>query len=72
MNKDTVGKQTTEELIRLLKTSVEGLSDDESKTRLSTYGTNVLKNESKTTIIKLIFSQFRSALIYLLILASLL
>ncbi|HEY5268127.1 MAG TPA: cation-transporting P-type ATPase [Candidatus Saccharimonadales bacterium] len=72
MNKDTVGKQTTEELIHLLKTSVDGLSDDESKIRLSTYGPNILKNESKTTIIKLIFSQFRSALIYLLILASLL
>lgn len=72
MNKDKVQKQTTEELISSLKTSADGLSEQEAKTRLESYGLNVLKNESKTTIIKLILGQFKSSLIFLLIVASLL
>jgi Mg2+-importing ATPase len=72
LRKADIQKQTTEELMRSLQTSAEGLSDREAKTRLTTYGLNVLKNESKTTVLKLILGQFKSSLIYLLILASLL
>jgi Mg2+-importing ATPase len=72
MNKEDAKKYTTEEFIRNLKTSTDGLTDYEAKNRLKTEGPNVLKNESKSTILSLILRQFKSALIYLLILASLL
>ena len=71
-SKADVQKQTTEELIHILQTSTDGLSDHEAKDRLLKYGSNVLKNESKRSVVDLIVSQFKSSLIYLLILASLL
>jgi len=72
MNRDNVQKQTTDELMNSLKTSFDGLSSNEAKSRLESYGHNILRNESKTTIPKLILDQFKSALIYLLVVASLL
>src|SRR5665213_1190124 len=72
MNKDSVQKQTTEELIHSLKSSTNGLSDQEAKTRLNSHGLNILKNESRSTIAKLILGQIKSALIFLLVVASLL
>jgi Mg2+-importing ATPase len=72
MNKDSVQKQTTDELIQKLKSSTNGLSDQEAKARLNNYGFNILKNESHSTITKLLFEQFKSSLIFLLIVASLL
>ena len=72
MNRDSVSKQTTEELIQSLKSSTNGLSDQEAKTRLNSHGLNILKNESRSTIAKLILGQFKSALIFLLVVASLL
>ena len=72
MNRDSVQKQTTEELVQNLKSSTNGLSDQEAKTRLNSHGLNILKNESRSTIAKLIFGQFKSALILLLVIASIL
>jgi Mg2+-importing ATPase len=71
-NKPAIEKQTIEELIQSLHTTTEGLSDAEAKNRLNSFGFNILKNESKTTVVRLIGNQFKSALIYLLFLASVL
>ncbi len=72
MNKADALKQPVEKLIESLGSSVDGLSANEAKNRFESYGSNILKNESKITIPKLIAGQFKSALIYLLVLASLL
>jgi Mg2+-importing ATPase len=72
LNKDAALKQTTEQLMETLHATADGLSDHEAKIRLTKYGLNVLRNESKRSISDLILSQFKSSLIYLLILASLL
>jgi Mg2+-importing ATPase len=72
MNKESVSKQTTEDLISSLGSSTNGLTNDEAKKRLEKYGLNILKNESHSTITKLLLGQFKSALILLLVIASLL
>lgn len=72
LTKTELQKSTAEELVHYLKSSDGGLSGHDAKTRLTTYGPNTLKSESKSTIIKLILGQFKSALIFLLVIASLL
>lgn len=72
MTKAGVEKQTTAELFNVLGSSVEGLTDHEAQNRLGIYGSNVLKDESKKSLFRLVLNQFKSSLIYLLILASLL
>lgn len=72
MNKDRIQKLSVQELTDSLNTSLNGLSNSEAKSRLLTYGSNVLKNESKMTVPKLIIGQLKSSLIYMLIIASVL
>ncbi len=72
MPKTDIQKQTTEELEDHLRTSINGLSDLEAKNRLNSYGLNILKNDTRRPVFKLLLKQLRSSLIYLLILASLL
>lgn len=71
-DKNDMQKETIEELTHSLQTSTEGLSDQEARNRLNTYGLNMLKNESNAKVLSMLLRQFRSSLIYLLILASLL
>lgn len=59
-------------LVDFLKTSNDGLSEDESKNRLKQYGPNIFKNNKKNTIPKLLLKQFKSSLIYLLVIATIL
>src|ERR1035438_9808901 len=68
--KTDIENLTTEELLHNLQASADGLSDHEAESRLETYGPNILKNEAKITVLKLIIGQFKSALIYMLVLAS--
>jgi P-type Mg2+ transporter len=68
--KKDIENLTAEELINNLQSSADGLTDSEAKSRLVKYGPNILKNEAKITVIRLIAGQFKSALIYMLILAS--
>ncbi len=67
-----IQNKTIEELASQFQSSLDGLSEHEAKNRLTTYGLNILKNESRATILKLVLDQFKSSLIYLLVLASLL
>ncbi|MDD5417951.1 MAG: calcium-translocating P-type ATPase, SERCA-type [Candidatus Nanoarchaeia archaeon] len=55
----------------MLKTSEKGLSDKEAVARLEKYGKNVLKEGKKTTPLKIFLSQFKSVMIWVLIVAAL-
>jgi len=60
----------TKEVLQKLKTSEEGLTDDEARARLSEYGTNVFAREEKTSKLKILLHQFTSPLIYILMAAG--
>ena len=60
-----------EELFRNLKTSEKGLSEVEAAKRLEKYGENELKEIYKINPFKIFVSQFKSFLIYVLIIAAL-
>lgn len=59
-----------DEVLKELKTSRDGLSQDEASRRLEKYGKNELVEEKKTGPVKLFLSQFMDILIILLILAA--
>ncbi|HLC64246.1 MAG TPA: HAD-IC family P-type ATPase, partial [Patescibacteria group bacterium] len=53
-----------------LKSRKEGLSDDEAKLRRIKYGFNQLPRKKKLTKLNILVAQFRSALVYILIIAA--
>jgi len=53
-----------------LRTSDEGLSSGEAEKRLGEYGKNELKEKEKISLFRLFLSQFKSILIFILIIAS--
>lgn len=59
--------ESSEEVIKQLKTSGTGLTDEEAKIRLAEYGNNTFHNREKINIITLFLKQFLSPLIFLLI-----
>ena len=59
-----------DEVLKELKTSRDGLSQDEASRRLEKYGKNELVKEKKAGPVKLFLSQFMDILIILLILAA--
>ncbi len=63
---------TAEETLQELQASKNGLSQDEAKKRLQTYGPNELKKEKRKSPIKIFLNQFRNVLIIILIIAILL
>ena len=64
--------QNTEELMKILETSKDGLTDEEVSKRLSFYGNNIFKNKNKLDVINIFLKQFVSPLIFLLIGAAVL
>jgi len=58
------------EVLRLLETTAEGLSSKEASKRLSLYGYNDIKEEKKITPLQLFVNQFKSFLIGILIIAT--
>lgn len=62
--------QTPEEVMRTLGTSQEGLSEEEAKKRLATYGANELDEGKKTTMLQKLFAQFKDLMIIVLIAAA--
>jgi P-type Mg2+ transporter len=59
-----------EEVFRELNTSEEGLTSLEANERLNKYGNNSLKEKDKRTILGIFLSQFKSAFILILLLAT--
>ncbi len=72
MHKDDVLKLDENQVVDALQTSVDGLASNEAQHRLDRFGPNILRNESKTKTVDLLIKQFKSPLIYLLILAGVL
>jgi Mg2+-importing ATPase len=70
MDKNKIKHLSVEELVRLLNSSVNGLSTSEAKLRQVKYGFNIIKNESKHSALKMLIQQFVSPLVYLLVVAS--
>lgn len=64
--------EAADAVLKTLNTSEEtGLSSEEAEKRLEKYGKNELKEEEKTSVVKLFLSQFKSFLIIILIAAAL-
>jgi len=72
MDKEKVKSIDFHLLMTELDTSPTGLPAPEAQSRLLRYGQNILKNESKKSISELLLKQFRSSLVYLLLVAALL
>ena len=61
-----------EELLRLLDATEAGLDEKEAQKRLNQYGANLLKPSKRLHSLSLLFSQFKSPIILLLIFAAIL
>jgi len=59
-----------QEVIKDLKTSLDGLTVDEAKKRLKEYGPNELPEEKPFSLWLIFLRQFKSALIYILLIAA--
>ena len=64
--------KTSDEFLEQFSTSINGLSQSEAERRLKYYGPNELKKGKKITALSIFLSQFKNALIILLLFASLL
>lgn len=62
--------QQTEEVFKSLRTSINGLSGEEARLRLEKYGPNKLAEEERPPILETILHQFKSPLIYILLIAG--
>ncbi|RLG05365.1 MAG: hypothetical protein DRN68_08795, partial [Thaumarchaeota archaeon] len=58
------------DILRTLKTSFNGLSEDEVKRRLTTYGPNELKEEKRRSWLNMFLNQFKNVLILILLIAT--
>lgn len=62
--------QEADSVFEELGTSGAGLSSEEAEKRLEKYGENQLKEKEKVSVLRLFLSQFKSILIFILIIAS--
>jgi len=61
---------SVETVLKKLKTSRDGLSEKEARQRLKKFGLNKLPEEKRLTGLKIFLEQFRSPLIYILVIAG--
>ena len=59
-----------DEVLELAGTNADGLKDDEAKDRLDKFGKNTLPHEKKGLWLKILFNQFTSPLIIILLIAG--
>lgn len=69
---DNYYAQSTQQVMDILETSEKGLSAKEAEKRLEKYGHNELERKKKITPLQIFISQFKNALILLLVFAGLL
>jgi Ca2+-transporting ATPase len=62
--------QEAEAVLKELQTDVNGLSNDEAKTRLSQYGANELEEGKKKSLVQKFFEQFKDLMIIVLLAAA--
>lgn len=71
MSQENWHSKTAEETLEILKSSRDrGLSEEEAKSRLATYGTNELVAEEKTSALKIFVKQFKNLLLAILLVAT--
>ncbi len=63
-------KKNTQEVIKLLNSSLDGLSKEEAEERLKKYGHNELKEKEKSSVIKLFLEIFKDPLVIILLIAA--
>ncbi len=59
-------KKEVTEILKEFRTSYEGLTEEEARLRLKTYGKNIFQKLKKTSILNLFFNQFKNFIIYVL------
>ena len=62
--------KTAEDTLKDFNVSKEGLSNEEAKESLDSYGFNELNQKKKKSILQVFFSQFKDLLIFILIAAG--
>ena len=62
---------SVDETLRVLETRIEGLTQEEAQERLKVFGANEIKDSKEFSGLKLFLNQFRSPLIFILLLAGL-
>jgi Mg2+-importing ATPase len=72
MKSSDVAHFDSNQLVEALQSHIGGLSSSEAHARLLRDGPNVLRNESKESVASLLLKQFKSPLVYLLIVAGIL
>jgi len=60
----------SDQILSTLKTTKDGLQQDEAEQRLQQYGLNTISKQKKTTALSLLMKQFKSPLVIILIVAS--
>ncbi len=70
LNNETKYDKSAEDVLRMLDSSINGLSNDEAERRLLRFGENVLVEKEKDSPLKLLLSQFTNLLIVILIISS--
>ncbi|MFH1337699.1 MAG: calcium-translocating P-type ATPase, SERCA-type [Nanoarchaeota archaeon] len=60
----------TEKVLKIIESSMSGLSEKEVQRRLTEYGENLIKEEKKTNKLKIFINQFTSLLVIILITAA--
>ena len=71
-NTDPFWSKSTADLFNKLQSSIDGLTTDEAKKRLITYGANRLKPQKKSNALTLLVAQFKSPIILILLCATVL
>lgn len=69
-NKDLFYTQTSEEVLKNLDSSVEGLSTAQAQERLATYGRNELEEGEKRSLLAKFLDQFKDLMIIILLAAA--
>ncbi|HDH31479.1 MAG TPA: HAD family hydrolase [Candidatus Wolfebacteria bacterium] len=59
-----------EEVLEILETSENGLSDEELKRRLKIFGSNILESQKRIPRLRIFLRQFQSPLIFILLIAG--
>tara|TARA_Y100000034_G_scaffold34251_1_gene41977 strand:- start:2303 stop:4939 length:2637 start_codon:yes stop_codon:yes gene_type:complete len=62
--------KSKEEIFKELKTSKKGITQEQAENRLKEYGKNIIKKTHRLRPLKILFQQFNSFLIYILIIAA--
>ena len=69
-NKDLFYTQSSEEVLKNLDSSVEGLSTAQAQERLATYGRNELEEGEKRSLLAKFLDQFKDLMIIILLAAA--